>query len=164
MSENLLLSKILDFKLDLPDATFNFSDRLCRENGWSLKYAIQAIQEYKKFMYLLILSSEPLTPSDQVDQVWHLHLLYTKSYWEEFCKKTLGKEIHHGPTKGGQEERSKYILLYNNTLKLYQEVFKELPPTHIWPHSEVRFADIDFVRVNRKKHFIVPKPSFLHNV
>ncbi len=159
-----LLNKILDFEFDLPTANFSFSDRLSRENGWSLYFALQAIQEYKKFMYLIAQSAEPLTPSDQIDQVWHLHLLYTKSYWEDFCKNTIGKEIHHGPTKGGQDERNKYKILYENTKKIYFEVFNQVPPPQLWPSSEIRFSEIDFVRVNKKTHFIIPKPSFLHNV
>ena len=32
-------------------------------------------------------------PSDEVDQAWHLHLVYTRSYWGEFCPNVLGKPL-----------------------------------------------------------------------
>jgi hypothetical protein len=102
-----LWDKLEEFQLDDFDSTFTFTDRLCRENGWKYEYAVRVINEYKKFIFLICISDHPLTPSDQVDQVWHLHLLYTRSYWTDFCKNTLGREIHHGPTKGGKNEKEK---------------------------------------------------------
>lgn len=131
--ESKLWDKIKTYEIGASSVSFSFSDRLARENGWSLKYALRTILEYKRFMFLICIGQEPLTPSDQVDQAWHLHLLYTKDYWEEFCELTLRKDIHHGPTKGGSEERTKYQNLYLNTLKRYQEVFEQNPPKDIWP-------------------------------
>jgi len=75
-----LWNRIRRFELDDPAAAFSFTDRLARENGWPLEYALRATLEYRKFMFLLCLTEHPLTPSDQVDPVWHLHLLYTRSY------------------------------------------------------------------------------------
>jgi hypothetical protein len=39
----------------------------------------------------LYISTHIVTPSEQVDQVWHLHLTYTRSYWDEFCPNVLGQ-------------------------------------------------------------------------
>ncbi len=95
-----LWQQIRDFGLDDPGAAFTFSERLARENGWSLTYSLRAVAEYKKFMFLLCTLPHPLTPSEPVDQVWHLHLIYTQSYWIDFCERTLGRLIHHHPTQG----------------------------------------------------------------
>ncbi|MBI1306809.1 MAG: hypothetical protein GC181_09360 [Bacteroidetes bacterium] len=152
-----LWKRIQDFDPDDPDSEFSFSDRLCRENDWKLEFAIRAIDEYKKFMFLICLGEGPLTPSDEIDQVWHLHLLYTESYWNEWCRNTLGREIHHGPTTGGTESRENYTNLYNKTLDLYENVFKTKPPSDIWPPDEKRFRDIHFTRVNRHKYWLIPK-------
>ena len=79
------------------------------QSGWPArmvgpsKYTDRVIEEYRKFLYLLASAGHPVTPSDQVDQAWHLHLTYTRSYWEDLCEKTIGKPLHHGPTKGGAE-------------------------------------------------------------
>lgn len=155
--EKTLWQKIERFDLDDHDANFSFIDRLCRENGWSIDYAIRAVHEYKKFMFLLCITDGPLTPSDQVDQVWHLHLLYTRSYWLEFCKTILERDIHHGPTKGGKDEKTKYHNLYESTLKRYLDCFKTTPPIDIWPDAKTRFSEINFQRVNKHRFLVIPK-------
>ena len=154
--EKILWNKILNFNIDDPDSSFTFTDRLCRENDWSMEYALRAVLEYKKFMFLVCVSNEPQTPSDQVDQVWHLNLLYTQSYWVDFCRELLGKEIHHGPTKG-VEERGTFRNQYIATLDLYYSIFKEQPPKDIWPEVDERIAEIHFTRVNRHKMWVIPK-------
>ena len=151
---------ILNFALDHPTAAFTFSERLARENSWSLEYALRAIIEYKKFMFLLGEAPHPLTPSEPVDQVWHLHLIYTQSYWIDFCEKTLGKLIHHQPTQGGAQERDKFTDWYQKTLSFYEQLFDQPPPTDLWPSPTVRFRDIDFTRINRNHCWIIPKPKF----
>src|SRR6478735_8699456 len=92
--EPLALWKMIrEFELDDNASPMTFTDRLAQENGWTHEFAIRAILEYKKFIFLICISNQPLTPSDEVDQVWHLHLLYTHSYWKEFCPLVLKKEI-----------------------------------------------------------------------
>jgi hypothetical protein len=156
-----LWSGIKSFEIDDPEATYSFSDRLSTENGWPLAFALAAIDEYKKFMFLQCVSDDSLTPSDQVDQVWHLHLLYTRSYWDEFCGKILQRRIHHGPTKGGTKERTKFSDRYQKTLTLYKENFDQTPPGDIWPNVNDRFSDIHFRRINIATHWIIRKPSIL---
>lgn len=146
------------FELDEPEASLSFTDRLARENGWTVEYSLRAILEYKKFIFLLTISNHPLTPSDQVDQVWHLHLLYTQSYWDDFCENTVKRKIHHGPTKGGTTEKEKFTNWYEKTKALYLETFKTEAPKDIWPSSEIRFSEIEFQRVNIKRNWIIKKP------
>lgn len=146
------------FELDDPDSAVRFSNRLCRENGWSTEYSLRAIHEYKKFMFLLCIADQPLTPSDQVDQVWHLHLLYTKSYWYSFCRDILKKEIHHEPTKGGKMEGDKFSNWYDRTKEFYQKIFDTQPPEDIWPSTEIRFKDVNFQRINLSQYWIIKRP------
>lgn len=153
--------KIKSFELDDPEASLAFTDRLARENGWTLDFSVQAIEEYKKFITLLCIATHPLTPSDQIDQVWHLHLLYTESYWIDFCQNTIGRQIHHGPTKGGKHEGDKFTDWYEKTKQLYETVFSSKPPEAFWPSSKIRFSDIVFQRINLKRNWILKKPSFL---
>jgi hypothetical protein len=162
MTENQgkLWQKIKRFELDDPQSALTFTDRLARENGWSLEYAMETVLEYKKFMFLLCVADHPLTPSDQVDQVWHLHLLYTESYWVSFCEHTIGRKIHHGPTQGGINENAKYTDWYEKTKEFYAQVFSETPPNHIWLPSTVRFTEIHFQRVNMHTHWTFKKPKF----
>lgn len=153
-----LWNKIKNFELDEPEISLSFTDRLARENAWTIEYSIRAILEYKKFIFLLTITTHPLTPSDEVDQVWHLHLLYTQSYWEDFCKNTIKRKIHHAPTKGGDNEKAKFTNWYEKTKELYLEVFKTETPKDIWPTNEIRFSEINFQRVNLKRNWIIKKP------
>ncbi len=161
LEQEKLWVKISTFELDDPTISFTFTDRLARENGWKLEYALRTIVEYKKFMFLLCLADFPLTPSDQVDQVWHLHLLYTQSYWVDFCKETLNKQIHHGPTKGGDVENQKFSNYYDKTKELYKSIFTYDAPNDIWPSSKIRFSETNFQRVNLDRNWIIEKPSIL---
>jgi hypothetical protein len=157
-SQEILWKEIKSFELDDPESSLSFSDRLARENGWDLEYSLRTILEYKKFIFLLMVANHPLTPSDQVDQVWHLHLLYTHSYWEDLCENILKRKIHHGPTRGGKEEGEKFTNWYEKTKEVYLEFFNTSPPEDIWPSSKIRFSDIVFKRVNLKKNWIIKKP------
>ncbi len=159
--QEVLWDKIRTFELDDPTVSLTFTDRLARENGWKLEYALRAVDEYKKFMFLLCVSDHPLTPSDQVDQVWHLHLLYTQSYWIDFCKDTINKPIHHGPTKGGTNENSKFTNWYEKTKQLYKSIFDYDTPDDLWPPSKIRFSEINFQRVNLDRNWVFKKPFIL---
>lgn len=156
-----LWKQIRDFDLNVRGASFSFTDRLARENDWSLAFSLRVVMEYKRFMLLICVADHPLTPSDEVDQAWHLHLLYTESYWKEFCEHTLGRSIQHGPTKGGQSERDKFNDWYTATKELYQSYFGKEPPSDIWPINKIRFSDTNYTRVNRHRNWVIPKPRFL---
>ena len=150
--------KIEHFELDDPSAALTFSERLARENGWSMQFTLRCIQEYKRFIFLICVIDHPLTPSDQVDQVWHLHLLYTQSYWMDFCQHTLGRQIHHGPTKGGEKEQDKFTDWYAKTKESYKRLFDEDVPEDIWPDSTIRFSTINFQRINVDQYWLIKKP------
>lgn len=157
IEEQQLWRKISEFTLDQEDSAFKFSQRLARENGWSNTFARKVIEEYKKFIFLCCITKTGVTPSDPVDQVWHLHLTFTKSYWNELCRNILGREIHHNPTKGGKAEGEKFNDFYSHTLQLYREKFDAEPPAEAWPDNETRFSDIDFQRVNLRNYWLIPR-------
>ena len=156
LSDRSLFQRLNDFALDDASAQFKFSDRLARENGWSLAFAKQAISEYKKFVYLTATSQMPVTPSDIVDQVWHLHLTYSRSYWNEMCGEVLGKPLHHGPTKGGAAQDANYRNLYAATLATYRREFDCEPPAVLWPASGARFESAAHQRwVDTRRHLVL---------
>ncbi len=115
-----LYTRIQEFSLDENDAIYPFSKKLAKENGWSAEYTKRAIEEYKKFAFLAVVAGHTVVPSEQVDQVWHLHLTYTHSYWDEFCAKVLQTPLHHNPTRGGSVELRKFQDLYIKTLVSYE--------------------------------------------
>lgn len=153
-----LWGRLQAFNPDDPASPSPFTRRLARENRWPLDHAHRVVEEYKRFAFLAVAAGHPVTPSDAVDQAWHLHLLYTRSYWDEFCGEVLRTPLHHGPTRGGAAESAKYHDWYARTLESYGRLFGEPPPADIWPPARVRFGrDLRFVRVNADSHWIVPR-------
>ena len=96
------------YRIGPPDAALTFITRLARENRWSEEFAARVIAEYKRFCFLAVTAGHEVTPSDAVDQAWHLHLTYSRDYWERFCPHVLGRDLHHGPTAGGGAEQARY--------------------------------------------------------
>lgn len=156
-----LEQRLATLDLDEHDAAEPFSRRLARENRWSEAYAQRVLQEYKRFALLAMSAAHSVTPSDAVDQAWHLHLTYTEAYSQAFCKEVLGRPLHHRPSRGGPDEFQKYQRDYEQTLSSYRLIFGEDPPTDIWPPLRQRFLNSQrWVRVNAGEHWILPKSRF----
>jgi len=156
-----LQEAILDFPLDNPNAGFNFTQRLARENRWTETFTQRVVQQYRRFIILCVEAGHPVTPSDAVDQAWHLHLCYTDSYWNQLCRETLGFPLHHGPTQGGHSEREKFNDWYSKTLESYERIFEEKPPADIWPSAEIRFGKQNFQRIDCSTQLVISKKSVL---
>lgn len=134
-----LWQRLAAYEIGPPDAALTFIARLARENRWNAAFTERVLREYKRFCYLAVVAGHEVTPSDAVDQAWHLHLTYTRDYWDRFCPSVLGMPLHHGPTAGGPVERSRYYDQYAMTLKAYEDHFGEAPPADVWPPAARRF-------------------------
>lgn len=153
-----LWSRLEAFEFDPPGVELTFTRRLARECGWSRTFAQEVVQEYRRFLLLAVSAGHPVTPSEEVDQAWHLHLAYSVSYWEELCGRVLGRALHHGPTRGGREEAAKFEDWYARTLASYARIFGAPAPAHLWPPAERRFAPAPrFRQVDTQAHWLLPK-------
>jgi len=159
-TDDPLWQQILQYHPDKQGVTLPFSKRLALENNWSRRYALRVIEEYKRFVFLTCTAQHPVTPSEEIDQAWHLHMVYTRSYWEDFCGKILERPLHHAPTEGGKSELSKHIAQYEQTLQTYRETFGQKPPTDIWPSAQQRFKAGLWRWVSLRKYWVIRKPFF----
>ncbi|MDN3695533.1 hypothetical protein QWZ06_26545 [Chryseobacterium tructae] len=132
LKDESLWSRIQGFSLDASDADFPFSKKLAKEENWSLDFTRKAIEEYKKFVYLCCILPKGASPSEIVDKVWHMHLIYTQNYWEEFCPNILKRSLHHHPSKGGSNEKVKHQNWFTETLNNYKDIFQSEAPEEIW--------------------------------
>ena len=150
--------KLIAYTIGPQDIDLTFRNRVAHENGWDLAKAERAVQEYKRFAYLCAHSRTPCTPSMEIDQVWHMHMTYTRDYWGKFCPHILGYELHHGPTEGGDDEDQKHIDQYEYTLLYYEQVFGRPPPSDLWPSTKERFSSFPHLQwVNLSEYSITPK-------
>lgn len=151
-----LWRKIESFEIDEGAPTLTFAARLARENGWSHQFARRVVIEYKRFVYLAMVAGHRVTPSEHVDQAWHLHLTYTDSYWKRLCSHVLPRALDHTPTRGGNEEDQKFEDWYSRTLHSYEREFGSAPPRDIWPDAGRRFDhDLRWRRVNTADHVVL---------
>lgn len=145
-TQKLLWQKIEGFQLDIPKVGFSFSKRLARENNWTQDYAKAVVKEYKRFLYLMTITTHPVIPSEPVKQAWHLHLLYTQSYWIGFCERIVGSPLHHSLIRDEIEGRDTFRDSYEFTLEMYRVSFQEEAPENIWSSVDVRLQELKFSR------------------
>ena len=113
-------------------STRAFASKLARKLGWKTGFALRAIGEYKKFVYLGVTSDFSVTPPKVIDQVWHEHLLFSRPY-REFCRDILGRDFDHNPELVPlRAQTDRFEAQYDATLDLYDEEFDTEPPQDIW--------------------------------
>lgn len=99
--------------------------RLLDEGALDEGVVDEAIDEYRRYMILYRLSDRlgltalPMC-SEEVDAVWHFHLVCTRDY-AAFCERALGRFAHHEPSVVGGHEAS--VLAF---FRAYAEVFGEV--------------------------------------
>jgi hypothetical protein len=165
MKDAKLWERISAHPFDYGDPELSFAARLQVERGWSEEFARGAIFEYRRFIYLVAISPTMITPSEIIDEVWHLHLCYTENYWEQLCARVVGKPIHHSPTLGGKAENVKFTAAYEDTKLQYRREFGEHPPEMYWPL--IRGLPLNWFgrnSVNTKTHFLVSKANVLNSI
>ncbi|MGL4364887.1 MAG: hypothetical protein ACRCSB_06775, partial [Bacteroidales bacterium] len=110
---------------------------------------------YRKFLFLAATAKHIVSPSETIDEAWHLHLIYTESY-QDLCANVLQNPLHHLPSKGGQSEKEKYQNFHAQTKESYALLFGEKPPTDIW---EDKLPTFDFAYLqNDSLYFFLQRP------
>jgi uncharacterized membrane protein YgcG len=137
LNDQALWDRLVQLNFDEVDAKFPFSERLARETGWTHDYSLKAIHEYRKFLYLAMIYP-PVTPSQEVDEVWHLHLK-TEHYQKILCDKILQKDLLHIPEDGSQADKEKHRQQYIDTRIAYAENFG-MPPEDVWGSADFNNA------------------------
>lgn len=103
-----------------------------RSYGLSKSEAEEHFVEMLKFLSLAAFNlDETITPSDQVDEMWHAMIIQTREY-ELLCNK-LGLKIHHSTTAAPKREA------YTTAMKLYRDEFGE--PHPVWVSQKLPHAD-----------------------
>jgi len=113
-------------------STRAFADKIARKSGWANRFSLQAISEYKKFVYLGVVSDFNATPSKVIDKVWHEHLLFSRAY-REFCTTVIQYDFDHHPELVPiTDQTGTFNAQYLDTIKLYKTEFGVDPPSAVW--------------------------------
>ncbi|WP_424949723.1 glycine-rich domain-containing protein [Deinococcus sp.] len=127
------------------------AERVAAEQRWTAAFTTQVLDEYRRFLYLACVSPRPVTPSRQVDEVWHEHLTLTRDYWDRLCGEVLLRPLHHDIADGNAAPAADVVVqpggteeAYLYTLDLYAQTWDERAPETIWydPRYDPRQAKL----------------------
>lgn len=93
--------------------------------GWTPSQVEGAIAHYKMFLHLLFLyPNSTIVPTQEIDQVWHQHILDTRKYAQD-CEWLFGYFVHHYPYFGMGSDAQKQALetAFSDTQTLFAEHF-----------------------------------------
>ena len=117
-------------------STKAFADKIARKHKLKHHFAWKAVSEYKKFVYLGIVSDFIVTPSKIIDIVWHEHLLFTNAY-REFCATVIEYPFDHNPELLPMTDQTgQFSAQYQDTLDLYKIEFGIEAPEDIWNNTK----------------------------
>jgi len=129
-----------------------FANKIMKKHRLPRAFTFRAIEEYKKFVYLGVISDFIVTPSKYIDLIWHEHLLFSKAY-REFCNDVINYQFDHQPeliATDGQTEL--FTQQYLETLDLYRKEFGMEPPENIWGTPKFDKERIDApIKKSKKK-------------
>ena len=95
------------------------------DEKWTFEQTNQAIDRYSMFLCLIYLyPNRKLVPTQEIDRVWHHHILDTMKYAQD-CEMLFGRFIHHFPYFGkrGKADRDNLYTAFAETERLFQEHF-----------------------------------------
>lgn len=84
---------------------------LLANGGDRLRFAVadgQLDGAWRRFVFRPMTAGQAVLPSEHVDQLWHLCLVYTRDNWVVVCKPVLGAP-HHCPRRLEAQSRSRGI-------------------------------------------------------
>ena len=91
------------FSLDLVEACVVYEKYFENKSVDTIK---KMVQEYKMFWRLANKYPEiPFVPTEELDEVWHLHMLYPQNYYPD-CKKYFNGLLHHYAGFGKKAEEA----------------------------------------------------------
>jgi len=117
--------------------------------------------EYRRFCFLTFSGSGVITPSEEVDEIWHQHLTYTRDYRDVWCGSVPGAPLHHDPTAGGPTQDRYFRARYAATLAAHERFFG--PPAELyWPATHIRFAARPrFRTIDDSRWLALPRPAMI---
>jgi hypothetical protein len=123
--------------------------------------AARRADEYIKFMQLKVEHpTVPLAPSRVVNQVWHNHILDTRSYQElQTVLMPDGGFIHHDPIKADQPN---YEMRYANTLSLLTKKYGETPRGGCWDQDGYKKLNIMVASVADQRAAVAGDSVYCH--
>ncbi len=85
------------------------------------------ISSYRNFLKLILLNpGKEIVPTEEVDEIWHLHILDTQRYRRD-CERIFGQMLEHYPYFGINDSLDQKMLqrAFMETRDLYRSTFTD---------------------------------------
>lgn len=97
-------------------------------NGWNYERVETAIYQYKMFLCVNYLFPKlPIIPSQEIDEVWHCHILLDTRKYMQDCNELFGYVLHHISSINQRSQN-------DNSTELTQDLFMRLFGIEILNH------------------------------
>lgn len=97
------------------------------QSGWSRQQTSSAIKHYRMFLFLIYLHpNSQLVPTQEIDFVWHCHILNTRKYRKD-CQMLFGRYIDHEPDSQfcGKVNSISLDTAFEQTQALFEQYFNQ---------------------------------------
>ncbi len=115
-------------RMDLEPIIRKLTDPSYYLDRWNRKDVQTGVKLYRNFLYLKKKYGKrhPIVPSEEIDEIWHAHILDTRKYIKD-CQAIFGEYLHHYPYFGIGSKADKQALeaAFNQTQELYFQEFGE---------------------------------------
>ena len=93
---------------------------------WSEEKVRQALERYQKFLLLAAKhKGQPVAPTRDIDEMWHLHMLSPRAYYDD-CMRLMGCILDHDGGFGKAEsEVPALISTFQRTATLWEQEYGE---------------------------------------
>ena len=90
--------------------------------GWTDRQTKKAIARYRMFLYLIFLfPTISLSPTKEIDEVWHTHILVDTQRYMEDCLNLYGYILHHRINNFESNQNQEKI--FEQTQQLFEKTF-----------------------------------------
>lgn len=101
------------------------AQRLITKEQWLESNAQEAVRRYKNFLTLILKYPDLRSvPTEDIDEVWHAHILHTRNYIAD-CEAIFGRYIHHSPFSTDEQAQEDLSERFNQVARLYEKEFSE---------------------------------------
>lgn len=146
----------------------SFEEQIAKYHNWTADHCRKVVAEYERFLQLKASNHLlPLSASDDIDKLWHFHILCTESYYN-YCTNKYGKFIHHNLVDSSdQAQRQQRLINTNNCYRntfggfLYPEVWNVKVDTTLDALETIFQSSMNMKQVHGVQN--IPVPSYASN-
>lgn len=123
---NHIISPIVDVKKYIDEFDLSMiAAAMVKKQNWLLSEVEEGLRFYRNFLYLNYkYPNVSLVPSEDIDEIWHNHILHTKKYRDD-CEKIFGNYLDHLPSlaKEGSSAMNELRNAFSKTQDLHEKEF-----------------------------------------